>query len=256
MIKINKIKRIYGFHSDNSGIMTRYQNEVLNWQQHLQNTKSFISASAAGKKNGTCLILGSGWCLDVPVKELAENFDTVILADIIHPRQVEHKYKKYSNVSFLTVDVTQILEPLYFYKSKDKRYHDFENDFNLLQSKDFINDINPDYTVSANILSQLAYFPIQFIKKHHLFNEIEQDKFKELLEKFHLTSLPKGKSVVITDYYEYEYGMNGNLMNEKSRLSIPLEKEKIQKEWYWDFDLSGNYYTGNPVKFKVAALQV
>ncbi len=256
MLKISKIKRAFGFNSDNSGIMTRYLEESLNWKQHLHNTKDFILKNAEGKEKNTCLILGSGWCLDVPVTELSEIFNTVILADIIHPRQVEHKFAEIPNVSFLTVDITGILEPLYFYHKRFRYKVNFKEYISGAEFQNFIQKINPDYIVSVNILSQLSYFPVKFIIKHHLANTNDQQNFKKAVENNHLNILPAGKSVLITDYYEYEYGINDIILNKKNRLSVSLSEKKIQKEWIWNFDLSGNYYTGNPVKFKVAALQV
>ncbi len=253
---IKKIVKKFGFKSDQAGIISRYFNEENNWDIHLKNTKDFILESASDKNKNTCLITGSGWCLDVPVKELSEIFDKVILADIIHPREIVHKMKRFPGVEFLTLDISGILEPLYQYNKKNiekGHLYDFLKDHNDVS---FIKECNPDFIVSANILSQLAYFPSKYIERYGLSSKKEQILIRELIEKRHLEMLPKGKSALITDYYESEYNLTGEVINENERLSILLPKEKIVKEWVWDFDLTGNYYTGNPVKFKVAALQV
>ncbi len=91
---ISKLRRKFGLNSDHGGIMTRFLNEEKNWFEHLNNTKKFILENATEKDGGICLIIGSGWCLDVPFEEVSKKFTKIILADIIHPRQIEHKIKK------------------------------------------------------------------------------------------------------------------------------------------------------------------
>lgn len=251
---INKLRRKFGFNRDNAGIMSRYIAEEKNWRQHIKNTKNFILESTNGINKNICLIIGSGWCLDIPFEELSKIFNKVILTDIIHPRQIEHKMKNFPNVEFETIDVSGIIEPLSRYKkNKNQNLYNFLTD----QTEDsFMKNINPDFVVSSNILSQIAYFPVEYIKKYKLASETEQISIQKYIEKQHLKMLPEGKSVLISDYYEEEFMLDGKLINEKSRIAVRLPKEKIIKEWIWDFDLSGNYYTGNPVKFKVAALRV
>ncbi len=148
------------------------------------------------------------------------------------------------------------MAPVFSYKkgkNKNKTLYYFlkEQTENL-----FIEKIKPDFVVSVNILSQIAYFPLEYIKKYNLASEEEQILIRKMIEKKHFEMLPKGKSVLITDYYEQEFNFDGKLMYEQNRLSVVLPKENIVKEWIWDFDLSGNYHTGTSVKFKVAALQV
>jgi len=253
---INKLRRKFGFGSDHAGIISRYLNEEKNWFEHLNNTKRIILENTHEKNKNICMIIGSGWCLDVPAEELSKMFNKVFLVDIIHPRQVVHKMKKFPNVEFLTLDISGFLEPLYQYKRTYQRNVYLYELLNKHDEISFIKKYNPDFVVSVNILSQLAFFPDKYIERYGLSSKKEQSLIRELIEKRHLEILPEGKSVLITDYYESEYNLNGNFIRGRERLSVPLPKEKIIKEWVWDFDLSGNYYTGNPVKFKVAALQV
>ncbi len=253
---INKIRRKFGFNADRSGIMSRYLNEEKNWFEHLNNTKDFILKNISGKNKDICLIIGSGWCLDVPVVQLSEIFKKVILADIIHPRQIEHKFRNFPGIEFITLDLTGILKPLLTYKKEKTEKQNLYTFLNKQNKVSFIEQINPDFVVSANILSQIAYFPSEYIKRYKLASENELLKIQEMIEKRHLDMLPEKKSILITDFFELEYNFSGQVIKEKNRLSFSLPKEKIIKEWTWDFDLSGNYYTGNPVKFKVAALQV
>jgi len=255
MIKTEKLKRKFGFVKDNIGIMSRYSEEKKNWKEHLNNTERFITEHVTEYKNGLCLILGSGWCLDVPVEELSEKFDKVIFADVIHPRQIKHKVEKIPNIELLTIDISGILEPLYLYKKQKLNENLYEYLKKHVEIKIF-DKLNPDFVASVNLLSQLSYFSTEYINMHNLASLNEQVLIKNFIEENHIEILPEGKSVLITDYYAQEYNFKGQLINEQNRLSISLPSDKIKKEWIWDFDLSGNYHTGNPVKFKVAALQV
>lgn len=251
---INKLRRKFGFNRDNIGIISRYIIEKEKWYLHIYNTKKIILENTRNKNKDICLIVGSGWCIDVPVHELSKIFKKVILVDIVHPKQTVHKMKNFFNVEFVTKDISGILEQLIEYKNNKN-----QNLYNFLRKQNeffFIKNINPDFVVSVNILSQIAYFPLRYIKRFKLAPETELIAIQKFIEQKHLEMLPKGESLLISDYYEEEFLPDGKLINEKSRIAVQLPREKIIKEWIWDFDLTGNYYTGNPVKFKVVALQV
>ena len=64
-----------------------YVTGYRDWSNHIYNTRKFISDCARrcfGRRS--CVVLGSGFCLDVPVLELSRMFDNVFLVDINHPR--------------------------------------------------------------------------------------------------------------------------------------------------------------------------
>ncbi|NPA67821.1 MAG: hypothetical protein GXO50_04340 [Chlorobi bacterium] len=252
-----KLKKIFGFAKDNRGIMSRFIDEGNSWNNHLQNTKKFILENIENKSAGLCTVLGSGWCLDVPLNELTDKFEKVILIDLVHPPQIKRKANKFSNLELLTYDISGVLEHIYNYKKKNmKRYVMLSEYLNFNAFTEKLVDLNPDCLVSVNILSQLAYFPLLFAEKNKLADSIERNVLKKRIEEAHINMLFPEKSVLITDYFETEYNLKGENIREKNRLSITLPKDKIKEEWIWDFDLSGNFHTGNPVRFKVAALQV
>ncbi len=251
-----KLRKIYGFKQDSKGIIERLQNEEAGWSSHIQNTKKTIISEAKDKNRNICMVLGSGWCIDVPLRELSEMFEKIILVDLIHPEYILHQAKKNKKIKIVSFDISGVLNKLYEYKKnriKNVKLTDFLR-FNGVAG--LFEEIMPDYVISVNLLSQLAYFPSHFIEKHKLATFDESVKIKNKIEKTHLESLPKNKSVLITDFYEFEYNFKGDRIKEQKRLTIGLPGEKIKEEWIWNFDMSGNYHTGNPVKFKVAALQV
>ena len=249
-----KLSKLFGLNKDREGIITRYLTEKNNWDTHLINTKEFILSSAKNKKKGTAVILGSGWWLDLPYKELSKMFNKLILVDISHPNQIIHKAKKFKNIELVTADISGTFKSLYeINKNSKKSINNFSveiNNFGL--PKDF----GPDFVVSLNLLNQLSYFPKTFLEKNELISEKDINNIVKQIELAHINSLPKNKSCVIADFYQYEYDFNDVLQKETIRALAELPKNASRKEWIWDFDLSGNFINNRKVKFKVAALQV
>jgi hypothetical protein len=249
---LKKITRKFGFQRDREGVITRYLNEKENWASHITNTKNFILESSSDKAKGICLILGSGWWLDLPVDELNELFDVLIFVDVTHPPQIIQKVKSYPKFVLLEHDVTGILKTLIPYK----RFSDLDF-FQKLSGKavfDFYNCLKPDFIISSNILSQLSYFPKRYVSQRTNYPEVVQIITKSV-ETEHLKFLQNHKSCLITDYYQYEYIQKDKILNESQRLTIKLPEIHIKKEWIWDFDQKGNFINNRKVMFKVAALQ-
>ena len=252
--KSKKLSRKFGFNKDREGLITRYLNEPENWKYHIDNTKKYIISSAKNKNKECCIILGSGWWLDIPIDELHERFNELIFIDISHPNQIKKKAEKYPKVKLITADISGVLgviQEKQLYKTGNLPA-EIDNAFNF----DLIKKNKPDFVVSLNILSQIAFFPIKYLQNKKNIFGTEADKLGEYIEKKHLEILPKDKSCIITDYYQYEYDFKDNLLSEQKRLKTELLHNATLKEWIWDFDMSGNCISGRKVKFKVAALQV
>ena len=115
------------------------------WAGHERRTKTAI-LEAAGKcrQKRTVVVLGSGLLRDVPVVELAQLFDTVVLVDLVHLASVRCwiAMKGLKNVRLIERDLSgldaalsgQALEPLAF-----------------LRQVPYL-----DLVVSANLLSQIG----------------------------------------------------------------------------------------------------
>ena len=136
----NRILRKFGFKKDQNGIINRYLREKGGWETHLTNTKDVILHSSKNKEKESCLVLGSGWLLDVPIDNLKDTFKKVYLVDIVHPKQITHKYRKYKNIEFIKVDISGYIEPVYNFIKKNRKtktslnqiVQQFPDDFNKL----------------------------------------------------------------------------------------------------------------------------
>lgn len=115
------------------------------WREHEEKTKATILSAAQGlKQRRTAVVLGSGLLRDVPVRELARMFDTVVLVDIVHLAGVRLWLR---------------LNRLHGVRLIDRDLSGFDD---LMAGRDpdplgFLRQVPYlDFVVSANLLSQIA----------------------------------------------------------------------------------------------------
>ncbi len=129
------------------------------WRPHLERSRAFIMQAALQcHGHGTALVIGSGALLDIPLAELSGMFDRVLLADIVHPLSARWQARRFANARLVTVDVTGLAKHLVANPS------DF-GAFATKTSPSFFLEERPDFTVSANILSQLPLLPLARLKQ-------------------------------------------------------------------------------------------
>jgi hypothetical protein len=115
------------------------------WAPHEENCKGFIRDAISGlKQRRTAVVLGSGLLRDIPIKELAAAFDTVVLVDLVHLSTVRTwlSASRLRNVRLISRDLSgyaeamagKPLEPLSF-----------------LRQVPYL-----DLVISTNILSQIG----------------------------------------------------------------------------------------------------
>ena len=252
-----KILRKFGFKNDQQGIINRYIRENGGWEQHLENTRQFILESAKSKNKAVCVIIGSGWLLDVPIDELSELFGEVLLIDIVHPKQIIHKIKKLKNVNVAEFDITGLIELVYYFLKDNTK----EKQELTVISADYDNDlfekiINADFVVSVNILNQLDILICDYIKKFDIYSEQEIKEFRKTIQQNHLDILPERKSCIITDYKEINLDENNNIVDSKGLVYIDLPKNKKTKNWQWNFDMSKTYHKDFNTVFKVKGIEL
>jgi hypothetical protein len=251
--ELRKIRRKFGFNKDRDGLITRYLGEQKNWQSHLENTKSYILNSVPPANKKLCLILGSGWLLDIPIDDLCRMFDKVILADISHPAQIKHKFLHHEKIEFVNTEITSVLGSILGRNHRSKPLSEIE-----FEGRPFGHELEfePDFVISANILSQLSFFPKDYLQKVDIDTTEEIREFSRMIEQNHIARLPKERSCLIADHYQYVYDKKDKLVSEKSRILTDLPENETNKEWIWDFDLSGRYKVNKKVRFKVSAQRV
>ncbi len=242
-----------GYAGDKNGLIERYINESENWKNHTEKTKAFILKSAQNKVKGKAVVLGSGWCLDVPLQALSEMFEELILLDIVHPAQIEHKVKKMKNVRLISADISCTAEKLY-QQIRQKKYNNLDELIPANCKFGLDADFEADFYISPNVLSQVGSLMSEYLQKKRDIPAIEIKKLQQALEENHIKNLPTGKSCLIVDYHEIRIHKTSRDKFENSRILTSLPKGNFEDNWTWDFDLSGSYISNFETRFLVRAL--
>jgi len=242
-----------GYINDQQGIFTRYSENRGFWDLHIKNTKEYIINSFKNKNVKSAAILGSGWLLDLPIKEMLNKFNEIYLFDICHPIPIQKKFKNHPIIKIINFDLTGgIAEKIFELSKSIKKGSQFSlNDINFPEIKEFT---KYDFVVSLNVINQLNIIIEDYIKKYFLCNDEEIKEFAKNIQSNHLKYLPDNKSCVITDFEEI-YIKNNNEYKRENLVYIPLDCYHSIKRWQWHFDMNNNYRKGYNTIFEVIAFE-
>jgi hypothetical protein len=242
------------YFSDQEGIMRRYIQEKNNWDLHLKKSKDFILKSAETKKKGKVVVLGSGWLLDLPIDELSNQFKEVILVDIIHPKQILHKIKKYKNITALKTDITGGLIDFIYHSLKTDKRKKQKTLISTLNSFSFSLPQNTDFVISLNIMCQLHIILIDYIKKYYNLTDSELQNLILQIQQSHISMLPEGKSCIITDIEEEILTETNQTIGIKPLVLLNLPKGNFSSLWQWKFDSLMTYKDDVKTFFNTTAI--
>ena len=195
------------------------------WIPHQKHTKeAILNAIQTCDQHRTVLVVGSGACLDIPLAELAETFERVILIDIVHPLKVKRLGRQ--NVVHVTLDITGQMESLYHNpETLPERY-----------VPDIYHDCpDIDVVLSVNLASQLPVMPLKYLA-HKLSHDVnELDRFAKNLMKAHFTWLSRFTctSALICDTAWERLDVKGKLIEWDDPL-FGLIAQRPMREWLWD----------------------
>lgn len=151
--------RQMGYVRELIAIEARHRRCRAAWAPHLENCKKLIVDAAEDVNPGQVTVLGSGLLLEVPVEELANKFEDVVLVDIFHMPVVERRVRDLANVRLLTADVTGLVEAAY-------RHPDLGRGTPLPAPGNGMEWLaGADLVVSANLLAQLPVLPMAWIRE-------------------------------------------------------------------------------------------
>lgn len=247
--KANKM----GYRPIQAGIMRRFLREEGAWGSHLNKTREYILESIKETNPRSVRILGSGWLLDIPIQELINVCESIVLVDIIHPPQVVNKYSKYSNVTFESADITGGLVDLCY--SQSKKGFEYDSFIDQLQSvKPII--FSEDLIISANLTSQLSVMLTDYLSAKLKLTNTQITSVAEVIQQKHLEILPRNKSVLITDFEEEYYDEDDKFIGSKPTVYINLPVNGTRKEWGWKFDTKMFYKEDCKTILKVVAVRL
>jgi hypothetical protein len=240
------LKKIYaslGYYDYQAGLITRYVGQGDGWKQHLSNCRNFILKAVEIIKPEKITVLGSGWLLDLPLAELSQTCREVVLTDIAHPPDVRRQIRSMGNVSTVNDDISGgLAENVWIFGRKSTVFRRIRT-LKGLEIPEYSFSTDPGLVISLNILSQIDFIPIRYLKKRCRIEKEELSLFRKAVQASHLKLLLKYPSVLITDFEEVFTKTDGSEYIEKT-VEESLPSGKYREEWTWDFDLKrADYYT-------------
>lgn len=244
-----------GYYNYQQGLIYRHLDQEGGWESHLHNSRRFILKAAAILNPVKVTVLGSGWLLDFPLKEIAEMASEVCLVDIVHPPEVINQVRTLPNVKLKEDDVTGGLIREVWEKCAGRTFFKSLRSLCEIRIPEYQPDEDPGMVVSLNILTQLESLPLACIRKRVKARESEYYLFRKEIQKKHIDFLNKHESVLITDLSEVVVDNMGKVTEEPSVVT-DLPRGRLKEEWTWCFeDKRPDYYTRRS-DFKVLALVV
>jgi len=250
-----RVLRGIGFHSESRGLIDRYIQVDGAWDEHLAHTREFITRAVAGRRLNNIVVLGSGWLLDLPIWELAEQADHVWLYDAFQPAQVIHKIRKHRNITAVSADITGGCLLNAWHAVRQYRRNGTKAEPESICRESFRPDVEPDYIISLNLLSQIGIMITGYLVKHVPYTPEEIEKINRLLQQAHLKLLVPGRSCLITDVKETYVDLTGGPAATVENLQLELPDRPRNQTWEWNFDPLGEYKPGKRTVLQVVALE-
>ena len=244
-----------GYYNYHNALLNRSLNQKGGWDSHCDRCRNYILKALDYYKPEKVTVLGSGWLLDLPLVEMAEKTGKVCLIDIIHPPEVISQTGTLRNVELSEEDVTGGLIEEVWQKAGKYSF------FNKLKSLDDITlpeysiTGDPGLVISLNILTQLEFLLIDFLKKRSVIREEEFNLFRSAIQKKHIDFLKKHRSILISDYAEVFLDKSGNTTTIPT-LMTNLPHGQFKEEWTWQFEQTDNYLYNSTSVMKVIAISI
>jgi len=230
-----------GYYDYQQGLIYRHLNQGDGWNSHLAKCRDFILRAADNLNPRIITILGSGWLLELPISELAGKAEKIYLVDIVHPPQVIAQTAGLKNVQLVEEDLSGgLIEEVWEKAGKHRIICRLKSlDEIRIPGYQFYRD--PGLVISLNILTQIEVLPERFLRKHAWAGEEEYMRFKKEVQKKHICSLSKYRTILITDTSQIFTDKKGNV-TEKQTLLTELPEGSYSESWIWDFDLKRQDY--------------
>lgn len=123
------------------------------------------------------------------------------------------------------------------------------------QIKGFVYPIDFDCVISLNLLNQLDILTMDYLLKYNLYSDEQILYLRKTIQQKHLESLPRSKSILITDVKELWFSLKSKPMGSKNLIHINLPQSENVERWQWQFDMHHNYYNDRNVCLEVVAMK-
>lgn len=158
--------RRLGLLSELIALEARSRRCAVAWAGHQAACKDLILAAALACPRSTAvLVAGSGLLLEIPLEELTQIFDRVLLCDVLHMPAVRQRAGRLKGVECITLDLTGLHRTV-LSLARDPRAGEAQALELASPAPDwFLDRRDLGLVVSANILSQLPLAPLAALGK-------------------------------------------------------------------------------------------
>lgn len=242
-----------GYYDYQQGFILRHLGQNEAWNSHLERCRSFIMKAVEIHKPDKITVLGSGWLLELPLAEMLDNVNNVLLVDIIHPPEVASQVRSLPGVELKRDDVSGGLIDEVWKKTSGIPFYRRLKSLDCILIPEYEPDYEPGMVISLNIMTQLEVLPVKRLEKKSRVTDHEINHFRKLIQAKHIDFLNKHKSVLITDKSEKFIDKSGDV-TEKKTVMTDLPVGQFREEWTWDFDLLGSDYYQKISAYNVVAI--
>lgn len=204
----------------------RHRRQRAAWAPHLEHCHDLIrTAAEAAPDKGRCRVLGSGHALDIPLDDLSAIFTHVDLVDLVHPRALRRRAKKFPNVALVTADISGVARAAYELSAPPLPAP--KHDAAILADAGFV--------VSANVLSQLPLVPLDWLERRCPWADAAaRQAFARAVIDRHLTALQhhEGQVCLIAEIMRFVHDGGRAIRKVDPLFGAPIMLEG--EEWWWD----------------------
>ncbi|MDG6778193.1 hypothetical protein QCB44_05685 [Thiomicrorhabdus sp. zzn3] len=215
-----------GFLREAIAMAARSQRCQRQWQPHYQACQqAVLEACERVESKRKLLILGAGTLQDIPLAQLSQRFDEILLVDLVFLRSARSQIASYRNVHLVEWDVTESLLSLYRCESK------------LASPKRWLDDSEIDLVVSLNLTTQLPLLPFDWLTRHCSISDEQAERMAQALISQHLHYLRQfaqcgSKVCLIADRYAQRFDTRGQEI-ERFDLWWGQKVPKTERQWFW-----------------------
>lgn len=223
--------RKLGYLHEIVGLQAREKRQHTPWQAHHRQCQELIRrAVELCPFRRRVIVLGSGLLEDIPLDYLHQQFEEIVLVDVVHLKEVRQKMSAYPNVCLVEEDISGLALPLAGMDRKSR---------SLPEPISVIPELNQqtDLVVSANLLSQLCIVPLNYAVPRFRFSDAEYIEWCRQIIQSHIDSLLESGARVclFSDLVHVEINRLGEEIRREDMLfGIAL----ADAAWIWDWELA------------------
>ncbi|MDX1353222.1 MAG: hypothetical protein R3254_09430 [Thiomicrorhabdus sp.] len=222
--KIEQAKKM-GYVKEAIAMQARAKRCRQEWGEHYQHCqKAILEAAQRAVQHRTVLIFGAGSLNDIPLAELANQFETVLLVDLVFLSAAQNRANQYENVFLIEHDITESLDWI----SAGKEM--------VQKPSTWLDDSAIDLVVSLNIITQLPLIPVRWLIKDFNLSEEAADIVGKQLIFAHMNYLKQfaGEVCLIADRLDIEFNEYGQ---EVDRFDPWWDVEPPKAEYTWEWEV-------------------